>query len=138
MSIVSRVLSLVFAAGLLASCDRLTMLRNRDLSFSYTGDDVGAVERASVASDTRVIASATRVAIRATTDPAVVEIDVDETHFVRGTLNVVYTGRIVFHCKTGEAWCQRVSEIATPGSRPRDVFRKWPLRLDELRMGFPL
>jgi hypothetical protein len=68
----------------------------------------------------------------------VVEIDVDETHFVRGTLNVVYTGTIVFHCKTGEAWCQRVSEIATSGSRPRDVFRKWPLRLDELRMGFPL
>ena len=122
MSIVSRVLSVVFAAGLLASCDQLTMLRNRDLAFAYTGDDTGAVERASVDSDTQVIASAKRVATRATTDPAVAEIDVDETHFVRGTLNVVYTGRIVFHCRTGEAWCQRVREAATSGSRP------WPTR----------
>jgi len=130
MSIVSRLLSVVLAAGLLASCDRLTMLLDRDLAFSYTGDDTGAVERASVDSDTRVIASAKRVATRATTDPAVTEIDVDETHFVRGTLNVVYTGRIVFHCRTGEAWCQRVREAATSGTRPRDVFRKWPSRID--------
>ena len=100
------------------------MLRNRDLAFSYTGDDTGAVERASVDSDTQVIASAKRVATRATTDPAVAEIDVDETHFVRGTLNVVYTGKIVFHCRTGEAWCQRVREAATSGSRPRDVFQE--------------
>lgn len=138
MSIVSRVLSVVFAAGLLAACDQLTMLRNRDLAFSYTGDDTGAVERASVDSNTQVIASAKRVATRATTDPAVAEIDVDETHFVRGTLNVVYTGRIVFHCRTGEAWCQRVREAATSGSRPRDVFRKWPSRLDTPRTGYPL
>ena len=89
MSIVSRVLSVVFAAGLLASRDQLTMLRNRDLAFSYTGDHTGAVERASVDSDTQVIASAKRVATRATRDPAVAEIDVDETHFVRGALNVV-------------------------------------------------
>jgi hypothetical protein len=65
------------------------MLRNRDLAFSYIGDDTGAVVRASVDSDTQVIASAKRVATRAITDPAGAEIDVDETHFVRGTLNVV-------------------------------------------------
>jgi hypothetical protein len=129
MSTVSRLLSVVLAAGLLASCDRLSMFLNRDLSFSYTGDDTGAVELASVDSDTRVIASAKRVATRATTDPAVTEIDVDETHFVRGTLNVVYTGRIVFHCRTGEAWCPRVREAATSGTRPRDLFRQWPSRI---------
>jgi hypothetical protein len=138
MSIVFRVLSVVIAAGLLASCDRVTMWRNRDLAFSYTGDDTGSVERASVDSDSRVIASAKRVGTRATTDPAVTEIDVDETHFIRGTLNVVYTGRIVFHCRTGEAWCQRVREVATSGSRPRDVFRKWPSRLDAPLKGYPL
>jgi hypothetical protein len=138
MSTVSRVLSVVLAAGLLASCDRLTMLRDRDLAFSYTGDDAGAVERASVDSNTRVIASAKRVATRATPDPAVTEVDVDETHFVPGTLNVVYTGRIVFHCRTAEAWCQRVREAATSGSRPRDVFRKWPSRLDGPRKGSPI
>ena len=48
----------------------------------HAGDDSGSVERASVDSDSRVIASAKRVATRATTDPAVVEIDVDETHFM--------------------------------------------------------
>ena len=133
-----RVCSIVFAAGLLASCDRVTMWRNRDLAFSYTGDDTGSVERASVDSDSRVIASAKRIASRATTDPVVAEIDVDETHFIRGTLNVVYTGRIVFHCRTGEAWCQRVREVATSGSRPRDVFRKWPSRLDAPLKGYPL
>jgi hypothetical protein len=138
MSILSRLLSVVLAAGLLASCDRLTMLLNRDLAFSYTGDDTGAVERASVDSDTRVIASAKRVATRATTDPAVTEVDVDETHFVRGTPNVVYTGKIVFHCRMGEAWCRRVSEAATAGTRPRDVFRKWPSRIDAPRKGYPI
>jgi hypothetical protein len=132
MSVVSRLRSVVLAAGLLASCDRLTVLLDRDLAFSYTADDTGAVERASVDSDTRVIASAKRVATRATTDPGVTEIDVDETHFVRGTLNVVYTGRIVFHCRTREAWCQRVREAATSGTRPRDVFKKWPSRIDAL------
>ena len=138
MSIASRILSVVFAAGLLASCDQLTMLRNRDLAFSYTGDDTGAVERASVDSNTQVIASAKRIATRATTDPAVSEVDVDETHFVRGTPNVVYTGKIVFQCRRGEAWCERVREAATSGSRPRDVFRKWPSRLDAPHTGYPL
>ena len=138
MSIVFRVLLIMFAAGLLASCDRVTMLRNHDLAFSYTGNDTGSVERASVDSYSRVIASAKRVATRTTTDPAVAEIDVDETHFIRGTLSVVYTGRIVFHCRTGEAWCQRVREVATSGSRPRDVFRKWPSRLDAPIRGYPL
>ena len=90
MSIGSRVLSVVFAAGLLASCDQLTMLRHRDLAFSYAGDRTGAVERASVDSDTQVTASAKRVATQATGDTGSGQIDVDETRFVRGTLNVVY------------------------------------------------
>jgi hypothetical protein len=134
----ARAACLVLTAGFLASCDQATVLLNRDLSFSYLGDDTGGVERASVASDTRVIASARRVAVRGTDDPAVTRIDVDETHFVRGTLDVVYTGRIVFQCTAGEAWCERVDVAPVSGTRPRDVFRKWPLRMEIPRSGFPL
>ena len=129
MSIASRALLVALAAGFVASCDRLAMVANSDLSWSYLGDDAGAVDRASVASDTQVIASAKRVPIRTTAEPAVTEIQVEETHLVRGTLSVVYTGRIVFHCRIGESWCRRVAERTISGTRPRDVFRKWPSRI---------
>ena len=136
----SRTLRVVMLATALlggVGCDKITMLVNHDLAFSYLSDSQGNVDRASVDSDTRVIASARRVAVRSTTDPAVTEIDVDETHFVRGTLTVVYTGRIVFQCKVGEPWCRRVRQAQVTGARPRDVFRKWPLTLDALRHGYP-
>jgi len=119
-------------------CDNVTRFMNRDLAFAYLNDSEGQVDRASVDSRTRVIASAKRVAVRSTSDPVVTEIDVDESHFVPGTVNIVYTGRVVFQCKAGEPWCQRVRQAAVSGARQRDVFRKWPLRLDALRNGYPL
>jgi hypothetical protein len=137
MSIGSRAFFVVLAAVLAVSCDRLTMLVDRDLSWSYAGDDAGAVDRASVASDEQVIASAKRLAVRATAEPTLTEIHAEETHFVRGTLTVVYTGRLVFHCKTGESWCRRVGEATVSGTRPRDVFRKWPSRINA-RGGSPI
>jgi hypothetical protein len=119
-------------------CDSVTRFANRDLEFAYQGDSQGGVDRASVDSNTRVIASAQRVAVRSATDPAATEIDVDETHFVRGTLTIVYADRIVFQCTVGETWCLRVREAPVSGTRPRDEFRKWPLRLDALKHGYPL
>jgi hypothetical protein len=133
-----RVLVLVAAVLSASGCDNIRRFVNRDLAFSYQSDPEGRVDRASVDSDTRVIASATRVAVRSTSDSNVTEIDVDETHFVRGTLTVVYTGRIVFQCKVGEMWCLRTGEVPSSGARPRDVFRKWPVTFDALRHGYPL
>ena len=88
---------LTLATTLIAACgcDQVKMFRNRDLAFSYQDDSEGLVDRVSVDSDTRVIASAKRVAIRSTSDPAVTEIEVAEPHFVRGALEVVYTGNLV-------------------------------------------
>jgi hypothetical protein len=130
MRIAFRALSVALGAGLVASCCRVMLPVDGDLSWAYLGDEAGTVDRASVASDTKVIASAKRLATRATAESAVTEIHVEETHFVRGTLTVLYTGRIVFHCRTGESWCRRVSEAAVSGTRPRDVFRKWPSRIN--------
>jgi hypothetical protein len=126
--------SLIGACG----CDQVKMFRNRDLAFSYQDDSEGLVDRASVDSNTRVIASAKRVAIRTTSDPAVTETEVAETHFVRGTLEVVYTGNLVFQCRSGQEWCQRIREVRASGARPRDVFRKWPVRLSGPLHGYPL
>jgi hypothetical protein len=114
------------------------MFRNRDLAFSYQGDSQDLVDHASVDSDTRVIASAKRVAIRSMSDPAVSEIEVTETHFVRGTLEVVYIGNLVFQCRSGQEWCQRIREVRASGARPRDVFRTWPVRLSGPPHGYPL
>lgn len=110
-------------------CDRLRRLWDRDLEVAYVGDESGLVERASVSTDTKVIASARRTGVRRTENPDVTELDVDETHYVRGTLDVVYTGRIVFRCNWTEDTCQRIRVAPTSGTRPRDVFRQWPLRV---------
>jgi hypothetical protein len=110
-------------------CDWLTRLSNSDLEVAYLGDESGYVERASVSTGTKVIASARRVGVRTTENPDVTELDVDETHYVRGTLDVVYTGRIVFQCSTTQGVCQRIRVAPTSGTRPRDVFRQWPLRI---------
>lgn len=83
----------------------------------------------SVSTDTRVIASAKRVGVRMIADSTVTEIDVDETHFVRGTLEIVYTGRIVFQCTSGEDYCTRTLVTPVSGTRPRDAFRRWPSRI---------
>jgi len=114
-------------------CNQLNLLLNADLEFAYIGDESGQVERASVSTGTRVIASARRSGTRMTDDPAVTEIDVDETHFVRGTLDVVYKGSIVFQCRTDEAWCRPTRVRPMYGTRPRNVFRRWPSRIDDMR-----
>jgi hypothetical protein len=73
------------AAALLVApgCNQLNLFLNADLEFAYLSDDTGRVERASVSTGTRVIATARRSSARETADPDVTEIDVDETHFVR-------------------------------------------------------
>ena len=120
--------SLLVASG----CNQLNLFLNADLEFAYISDESGRVERASVSTGTRVIATARRSGARQTADPDVTEIDVDETHFVRGTLDVVYTGSIVFQCRTGEGWCRATSVTPVSGTRPRNVFRRWPLRIGDL------
>ena len=75
---------------------------------------------------TRVIASARRVGIRRTGNPVVTKVDVDETHFVRGTLDVVYTGRVVFQCSARQDVRPRIRVAPASGTRPRDVFRAVP------------
>jgi hypothetical protein len=110
-------------------CDSLTRLWESDLEIAYLGDESGYVGRASVSTGTKVIASARRVAVRRTENPNVTELDVDESHYVRGTLDVVYTGRIVFRCNTNQELCQRIQVAPTSGTRPRDVFRQWPLKI---------
>jgi hypothetical protein len=128
-----RILACTGAILIGLGCDWLTRLWESDLEVAYLGDESGYVERASVATGTKVIASARRVDIRRTENPDVTELDVDETHYVRGTLDVVYTGRIVFQCSTTQAVCQRIRVTPTSGTRPRDVFRQWPLRIGGAR-----
>jgi hypothetical protein len=113
-------------------CNQLDLLWNSDLEFHYVGDEFGRVERASVSTGTRVIATAKRLDVRMTDNPEVTEIDVDETHFVRGTLNVVYEGRIVFQCRM-EDWCQPIRVTVVSGTRSRNVFRRWPSRIDDIQ-----
>jgi hypothetical protein len=115
------------AAG---GCERLRRLgeiyRDFDLEFHYVGSDAGLVERASVSTDTRVIASARRTGARPGPDPSVAEVDVTETHFVRGKPDVLYTGRITFACVAGQPFCSVVRVTPVSGTRPRDIFWRWP------------
>ena len=60
-----------------------------DLGVAYVGEG-SVVERASADQDTRVIATARRLSGRVTNDPEVTEIEIEETHFVKGTPEVVY------------------------------------------------
>ena len=79
--------TLLFIPG----CEPFRMVWNSDLEYHAVGDEFDRVELVSISSKTRVIASAKRVDIRTTSNPDVTELDVDETHYVRGTLEVVYT-----------------------------------------------
>lgn len=99
-------------------CDRLLRLSDRDLEVAYLGDDSGLVEGASVSTDTKVIASARRVGVRTTENPDATELDVDETHYVRGTLDVVYTplGRHRLDPRTTVRPCAYSSRSADIGS----------------------
>jgi len=99
-----------------------------------TGDAVRGPERASVSSNTRVVAQARRLDVRATADPSVTEIEIEETHFRVGQRDVLYTGRVVFRCRRGEDFCGAVRATPTSGSRPRDVFWQWPV---SMALGLP-
>jgi hypothetical protein len=113
-----------------AGCQRFdriaALLRDHDLEFHFIGDDVGKVERASVSVDTRVIATARQSQTRVTANPAVTEVEVEETHFVRGTLTVTYTGRVTFACTAGQAFCTPLRVTPASGTRARNVFWRWP------------
>jgi len=100
-----------------------------DLGVAYVGEGA-VVERASVDQDNRVIATARRLSGRGTNDPEVTEIEIEETHFVKGTPDVVYKGRVTFQCKGSEPFCQPMSVTPEFGARPRDVFWRWPSRMD--------
>ena len=119
------VLAILVGAG----CDQLRRWSDLDLEMGYLGDESGFVDRASVSTDTKVIASARRVGVRRTDGPGITELDVEETHYVRGTLEVVYTGQIVFRCDSAQGVCDRIHVEPTSGTRPRDIFRRWPLRI---------
>jgi hypothetical protein len=129
----ARLLVLACAVGVSAGCGHLDrvagLLRDHDLEFHYLGDNAGHVEQASVSEDTRVIATARHTRTRVTADPARTEVEVEETHFVRGTLNVTYTGRIVFGCTAGQAFCAPLRVTPMSGSRSRNVFWRWPVRM---------
>ena len=123
-------LVLVLALAVSGGCQRFesvaALLRDHDLEFHYIGDDAGHVERASVSVDTRVIATARQTQTRATANPAVTEVEVEETHFVRGTLQVTYTGHVTFACTAGQAFCPPLRVTAASGTRARNVFWRWP------------
>jgi hypothetical protein len=112
-----------------AGCDTVARLCGVDLEVAHVSDDAGYVELASVSTGTRVIASAKRVAVRKTERPDVTELDVEETHYVRGTTDVVYKGRLVFRCEGAQEICTRTAMAPTSGTRPRDLFREWPLKI---------
>ena len=76
------------------------------------------------------MATARRLSGRTTHDPGVTEIEVEETHFVKGTTDVVYRGRVTFRCKAHESFCQPIRVTPEFGERPRDVFWRWPSRVD--------
>ena len=126
-------LALLLAAVLGAGCERfdtlVTLFRNSDLEFLYTGDAVRGPERASVSLNTRVVAQARRLNVRPTADPSVTEIEIEETHFRVGRPDVLYTGRVVFRCRRGEDFCAAVRATPASGSRPRDVFWRWPVSM---------
>ncbi len=127
--------SLLLAVICASGCQRLNTLRivwkDLGLSFSYRGEG-SVTERASVAHDTRVIATAKRLGARTTVDPDVSEVEIEETHFVKGTTQVVYKGRVVFRCKAAAQFCESVRVIPESGTRPRDVFWRWLARMDTL------
>ena len=122
-------LALICTSG----CQRIDNLRivwkDFGLSFSYRGEG-SVTEWASAAHDTRVIATAKRLGAWTTADPDVSEVEIEETHFVKGTTQVVYKGRVVFRCKTAQQFCEPAKVIPEFGTRQRDVFWRWLARLD--------
>jgi len=113
-------LGLALAVTLLSSgCDNA-------LEVQYQYDGFGLVETASARSGESIVAVAKRVDIRPVGGPTVTDVEVEETHFARGTQDVVYKGRMVFRCRTNEEFGERITDTPLFGTRPRDVFRRWP------------
>ena len=79
-----------------------------------------------------MIATARRLSGRVTSDPEVTEIEIGETHFVKGTPEVVYRGRVTFRCKADKSFRQPMRVTPEFGERPRDVFWPWPSRMGAL------
>ena len=106
------------------------MLRNWDLAFSARSTDGKYVERLGASKDFSEIANAKLVAVRHSGDSKVTEFDVVETHYLHRTNTVVYTGRITFRCQGDEAFCSPIQMNPISGTRPRNVFWRWPSRMD--------
>jgi hypothetical protein len=123
-------LTLTFSSLAVSGCERLhIVLRDGDLAFSATSDDPGQVQRLGASKDFSEIANAKLAAVRQTADLGVTEVDVVETHYVHRTNDVVYTGRITFRCRSGEDFCSPIQTTSISGSRPRNVFWRWPSRM---------
>ena len=124
-----------FAVICTSGCQRVEDLRvlwmQGDLGVAYVGEG-SVVERASADQDTRLIATARRLSGRVTNDPEVTEIEIEETHFVKGTPEVVYRGRVTFQCEADKLFCQPMRVTPEVGERPRDVFWQWPSRMGAL------
>ena len=125
-----RILTLSLVILGLSGCERLdTLVRNGDLAFSATGDGSGHVQRLGASKEFSEIANAKVAAVRRAADVGVTEVDVVETHYVHKTNAVVYTGRITFRCRSGEDCCSPIQTTSLSGTRPRDVFWRWPSRM---------
>ena len=99
---------------------------DRGLKIRYQYDGSGLVETVSVRSGDSIVAVAKRLSIRSAGGPTVTDIQVEETHFAPGTQEVVYKGKMVFRCRTNEPFGERITDTPLSGTRPQDVFRRWP------------
>ena len=99
---------------------------DRDLKVRYQYNPFGLVESATIHRGDSVVAVARHVSIAPVGGPTVTDVGVEEVHFGRGTQDVLYKGRMVFRCKTNQEFCDRISVTPLQGTRPRDLFKRWP------------
>jgi hypothetical protein len=126
--------AVVAAVILNVGCDTAQIRwRDGDLEWSFLWDD-GRVEHVSAAKGHSQIAKGKLLAIRPTDNPDVTEIDVEETHYVWRTSQVVYSGQITFRCRAAKAFCRPIRTSPVSGTRPRNVFWRWPATPDALRL----
>jgi hypothetical protein len=126
--------AVVAAVALSAGCDTARVLwRDGDLEWSFRTNN-GRIERVSASREHSEIAGAKMLAVRLTDDPGVIEMDVEETHYVWRTSKAAYNGQITFLCRAPKAFCRPIRTAAMSGSRPRNVFWRWPATPDALRL----
>ena len=112
-----------------AACFALTLSGigcSESLDVRYSYDAFEMVDNATALSGGSVVAVGQRATIKPVGGPNTADIEVEETHFVRGTQTVAYRGQLVFRCRTNEVWCERTGDIVRSGTRARDVFIRWP------------